>query len=308
MLRSHRQGQWHIGTTSIRANSRVTTGLRFVNWQHYSNDDASRKDPPPRPTILTYSYIEQWLNRSDGDGDTTLVLTTARNSAVALQNYFHSNGKKANAETAVKVAGATARRCIVLHGRTNFLSGSRHNEDFDSECFTRANVAYSRATDLTVLACPVNMQGIPGALQVIAALLHGVCAFQTGIGPTPPIMGRFDTAVPSASPLLHLVEHHGGKARRLRLVLASQSLLYQAAKAYMPNCGRIIDSGLLFAVRHTFIQSLTGCLCRTRATQMPGGYYTMEKRLESVLALAAPTAIRLHRGGFNQQKVKGLSV
>ena len=33
-------------------------------------------------------------------------------------------------------------------------------------------MAYSRATNLTILACPINMQGI-GALQVLAALLHG---------------------------------------------------------------------------------------------------------------------------------------
>ena len=40
-------------------------------------------------------------------------------------------------------------------------------------------MAYSRATDLTVLACPVNMFGIPGALQVLAALLHGVHTIHT---------------------------------------------------------------------------------------------------------------------------------
>ena len=34
-------------------------------------------------------------------------------------------------------------------------------------------------TDLTVLACPVNMHGIPGAFQVLAALLYGVCTLHT---------------------------------------------------------------------------------------------------------------------------------
>ena len=51
--------------------------------------------------------------------------------------------------------------------------------DFDQECFTRANVAYSRATNLTILACPLNMQGMPGALQVLAALLRGVQTIHT---------------------------------------------------------------------------------------------------------------------------------
>ena len=51
--------------------------------------------------------------------------------------------------------------------------------DYDQECFTRANVAFSRATNLTILACPLNMQGMPGALQVLAALLHGVQSIDT---------------------------------------------------------------------------------------------------------------------------------
>ena len=41
------------------------------------------------------------------------------------------------------------------------------------------DVALSRATDLTVLACPLNMHGLEGAAQVIAALLHGACALHT---------------------------------------------------------------------------------------------------------------------------------
>ena len=77
------------------------------------------------------------------------------------------------------MAGATAKHCVIIHGRTGFLSGTGQNLDFDHECFTRANVAYSRATNLTILACPLNMQGMPRALQVLAALLHGILTIYT---------------------------------------------------------------------------------------------------------------------------------
>ena len=43
---------------------------------------------------------------------------------------------QANAETAVKVAGATAKHCIVIHGVSTFLSGEGRNLDYDQECFT----------------------------------------------------------------------------------------------------------------------------------------------------------------------------
>ena len=119
--------------------------------------------------------------------------STTREGATNLRNYFSIAGKKANAETAVKVAGATAKHCIVIHGVSTFLSGEGHNLDYDQECFTRANVAYSRATDLAILACPLNMQGMRGALQVLAALLHGVQTIYTyDSNKEPDILGSLD--------------------------------------------------------------------------------------------------------------------
>ena len=155
---------------------------------------------------------------------------------------------KANAETAVKVAGATAKHCIVIHGVSTFLSGEGRHLDYDQECFTRANVAYSRATDLTILACPLNMQGMPGALQVLAALLHGVQTIYTyDSNEEPTVFGSLDlrvTQVAQATTFFQqallphpmwrgplpvcLAEHHHGKVRRLRLVLATITHLTKA--------------------------------------------------------------------------------
>ena len=150
-------------------------------------------------------------------------------------------------KTAVKVAGATAKHCIVIHGESTFLSGEGRNLDYDQECFTRANVAYSRATNLTILACPLNMQGMPGVLQVLAALLHGVQSIDTYDEWEPVIRGSLDltpiqvekaTTVFQQALLPHqlwsgplpvcLAERHQGKARRLRFVLATLSHLTKA--------------------------------------------------------------------------------
>ena len=64
-----------------------------------------------------------------------------RTSAQSLQSSFQQSRRRANAETAVKVAGATAGHCIVLH-RSNFLSGNSRCTDFDHECYACANVAH----------------------------------------------------------------------------------------------------------------------------------------------------------------------
>ena len=176
-----------------------------------------------------------------------LALATTREAAQNLRNYFEIAWKTANAETAVKVAGATAKHCIVIHGESTFLSGEGRNLDYDQECFTRANVAYSRATNLTILACPLNMQGMPGALQVLAALLHGVQSIDTYDDKEPVIRGSLDLTpiqVEKATAVFHqalmphqvwsgplpvcLAEHHQGKVRRLCLVLAALSHLTKA--------------------------------------------------------------------------------
>ena len=149
MLCSRLGDTWQIGTTSIREDHLIASGLRFVHWCHASPNVDARNNPRNNPTVRVYQHLEDKLTKAGADTDDVLALTTTREGATNLRNYFSIAGKKANAETAVKVAGATAKHCIVIHGVSTFLSGEGHNLDYDQECFTRANVAYSRATDLT---------------------------------------------------------------------------------------------------------------------------------------------------------------
>ena len=93
--------------------------------------------------MRVYQHLEDQLTKAGADTDDILALTTTREGATSLRNYFTIADKKASAETAVKVAGATAKHCIVIHGVSTFLSGEGHNLDCDQECFTLANVAYS---------------------------------------------------------------------------------------------------------------------------------------------------------------------
>ena len=156
---------------------------------------------------------------------------------------------------------------MVLHGKSNFLSGNSRSTDFDHECYTRANVAYSRATDLTVSACPVNMNGITGVSQVISALLRGACTLHTN--DTEPVgvfvEGSFSSSRGKVSestaafldamepqPLwigpipVCLVEYHQAQSRRLRLALTSQDLLTKGEKLLLDEQHPVHSSGLVF--------------------------------------------------------------
>ena len=228
--------------------------------------------------MRVYQHLEDELQRAGAGSEAILALTTTRDSATNLRSYFEITGKQANAETAVKVAGAPAKHCIVIHGRTAFLSGNGQNLDFDQECFTRANVAYSRATNLTILACPLNMQGMPGALQVLAALLHGVQTIHTndtrkltacGSLDLRPIQVSEATAAFQMALLPHdlwvgsltvcLAEYHVGKVRRLRLVLANKSHLLTAEASCLQDGphlpGRTAKHGLVFGYALDAVQT-----------------------------------------------------
>ena len=162
MLYNVKKDNWQMGAGSICAEGRLASGFRFVNWVHEASNPETREVPTPEATSTVHPQIEQWLSMQDRETDSVLVLTTRTLSAQHLQGFFQQSGRRANAETAVKVAGATAKHCVVLHGKSTFLSGTARGNDVDHECYTRANVAYSRATDLTVSVCPVNMQGTTG--------------------------------------------------------------------------------------------------------------------------------------------------
>ena len=227
MLRSRMEDTWQIGTTSIREDHKIASGLRFVHWCHASPNVQAKQNPKNDPTVRVYQRIEDQLTKAGSDTDDILALTTTREGATNLSNYFSIAGKKANAETAVKVAGATAKHCIVIHGVSTFLSGDGRHQDYDQECFTRANVAYSRATDLTILACPLNMQGMPGALQVLAALLHGVQTIHTyDSNKEPDIVGSLDLTATQVAQATTFFQQ--ALLPRLRLVLATITHLTKA--------------------------------------------------------------------------------
>ena len=274
MLCNVKNGAWQIGTSSIRAEDQLATGFRYVNWVHDAVDPEVRAVPTPAATNAVYRQLEKWLPMTDRETDNVLALTTRTYSAQHLQGFFQQSGRRANAETAVKVAGATAKHCVVLRGKSTFLSGTSRGNDYDHECYTRANVAYSRATDLTISACPVNTQGTTGMSQVLSALLHGVCAVYTNDQQTSKafVQGEFPIkwkwvsestestadflAAMEPQPLWNgslpvcLVEYHQGLSRRLRLVLTWQSYLTKGEKELLdhqrPVHGRIHSSGLLF--------------------------------------------------------------
>ena len=92
---------WQIGTTSIREDHLIASRLRFVHWCHASPNLHARHNQKNDPTVRVYQHLEDQLTKAGADTDDILALTTTREGATNLRNYFTIADKKANAETAV---------------------------------------------------------------------------------------------------------------------------------------------------------------------------------------------------------------
>ena len=167
---------WQIGTTSIREDHKIASGLRFIHWCHASPNVQAKQNSKNDPTVRVYQHIEDQLTKAGSDTDDILALTTTREGATNLRNYFSIAGKKANAKTAVKVAGATAKHCIVIHGESTFLSGEGRNLDYDQECFT-LRLVLATITRLTKAEINSLVEGpyLPGG-TVLHDLVYGYAA------------------------------------------------------------------------------------------------------------------------------------
>ena len=57
---------WQIGTTSIREDHLIASGLRFAQWRHASPNIDARKEPKNNPTVKVYQLLQDELARADG--------------------------------------------------------------------------------------------------------------------------------------------------------------------------------------------------------------------------------------------------
>ena len=86
MLCSRMGDTWQIGTTSIREDHLIASGLRFVHWSHASPNVHARHNPKNDPTVRAYQHLEDQLTKAGADTDDILALTTTREGATNLRN------------------------------------------------------------------------------------------------------------------------------------------------------------------------------------------------------------------------------
>ena len=78
---------WQIGTTSIREDQLIASGLRFVQWCHASQNADARKDPKNSPTVRVYQHLDNELTRAEAGNDCIFN----RSSRAAIHPHYRQS-------------------------------------------------------------------------------------------------------------------------------------------------------------------------------------------------------------------------
>ena len=89
MLCSRLEDTWQIGTTSIREDHWIASGLRFVHWRHASPNVQARQNRKNDPTVRVYQHLEDQLTKAGADTDDILALNHPGRGHESTQLFLH---------------------------------------------------------------------------------------------------------------------------------------------------------------------------------------------------------------------------
>lgn len=131
-------------------------------------------------TCLIQAIIAFFQSREKPD-DTLMVMTSR------LEDRDHTRGarlgfgrKQLTIQTVASSAGGTATFGLVAQPTRGHLNGA-HQDPFDQEeSYARCTVAATRAKALTIMLSPLDMSGLMGMMQVLAARANTVHQAEAG--------------------------------------------------------------------------------------------------------------------------------
>ena len=173
---------WELGSFASGGVPDKPPGFQLVLW-----------DTNPRLNGLVAADLDAVVRRiipdfpaNVGYADGLFVMTTATDH----KNNLNRSGLKKNnpqslrVETIANSAGGTARVALVAQPGIGFLNGRFYSDGSPTEdtedCLGRITVGLTRSKSLTVLVSPLDMLGLMGMAQVLAAVAYGIKGVRRG--------------------------------------------------------------------------------------------------------------------------------
>ena len=271
-------GEWKIGTHTLGGVDGLVGGFQFVQWykpqkyyQYSRNCDL----------LAVIEPVLRTLRSLQADGS-LLVMSANNDDRDSMRKWEIAQDKLVAFNSVASSAGSTATMAVLVQSATGHLNGWPSYPFDQEECYTRATVAATRSQSLTVIVSPVDMMGIMGMIQVLAARAHPIQeVFQTTSNWTMPELrtgetqleqsdkeiaswrlnyaGHWQEQIEPPLAIFYMETKIGGKSDdmkpvRLRLILVD-AVEVRGAESWLGPLKTFRDSNQTYAC---------GCLVKTR--------------------------------------------
>ena len=123
-------------------------------------------------------------NAGFADGLFTMTTATDHKNNLNRSVLKRDNVRTLRVETIANSAGGTAKVSIVAQPSIGFLNTKYYSNGSPTEdtedCLGRITVGLTRSKSLTLLVSPLDMMGLMGMAQVIAAIAYGIRGLRRG--------------------------------------------------------------------------------------------------------------------------------
>ena len=162
--------EWKIGTHTLGGIDGLVGGFQFVHWykpqkyyQYSRNCDL----------LAVIEPLLQALRSTHAEGS-LLIMSACNDDRDSMRKWDLAHDKLVAINSVASSAGSTATMAVLVQSATGHLNG-RPSYPFDQEeCYARATVAATRSQSLTVIMSQIDMMGIMGMIQVLAARAHPI--------------------------------------------------------------------------------------------------------------------------------------
>ena len=165
-------------------------GFQFVHWykpqkyyQYSRNCDL----------LAVIEPLLQALRSTHADAS-LLIISACNDDRDSMRKWSLAHDKLVAINSVASSAGITATMAVVTQSATGHLNGWPSNPFDQEECYARATVAATRSQSLTVIMSQIDMMGIMGMIQVLAARAHPIQeVYQAASNWTMPELGAGET-------------------------------------------------------------------------------------------------------------------
>ena len=175
--------RWELGSFAYRGISSKPPGYQLILWD--TNAKINGLVAADLETLVSQVLSEFPCNTGFADGLFVMTTATDHKNNLNRSTLKKDYARTLRAETIANSAGGTAAVAMVAQPSTGFLNVRYQPDGSPTEdtedCLGRITVGLTRSKSLTLVVSPLDMMGLIGTAQVLAALAYGVQGLRRGV-------------------------------------------------------------------------------------------------------------------------------